>query len=1017
MGRIPSTYEYDSALKVFVANTASHEEHKRGRVIDPDAIRAMQSTTTVKEPSEEIRLKLCRFVRAIHGAALKRDALALVLPYFHDITIFVQAMLRDPYAAAKREACGLLKTLMTTQPDAAKHYAVAFVKSLIPVLQHRHARVRLDALDALASTVSCEDRSKRKGAGTEAINNLLGHQDANVIPVAAFYGKALARTNTIAKLTTDKVQSVRMRLTNVLGDWLLHLPDRYDHRGRLLPYLLSSLRDPSDAVKKRALEIFDEIGRQHEKENAEEVIEKRQYGVDGAKTSNFSKPLPHPFERRPRLGTRMYVRGLVPRFLKPLLGELQSWQDEPKKNAASMLRVVLVFMEEHITMELRELLRSLRKSASAISRGDGDCAISQCAELVGRYVVPSAYIPLLLPHVLGDTTVDPSANTKTRCQALAVLRKMCEGTLSYVLLPHVVDGIEALESVQRTYETEMPSELRLELLRTLNVFANVLLCASGGAENRRSPSGGGKTEALKAIQKARREGNSADLVKIGAVEEIQLVDSIFKLLAARDVHVGDEHDSWRSLLASHWVTIALSEITFASGKKLSEASTSWHPSGRRQILLRQYISELSSDVARHANQILPYLQRLLDPNIFEKDTARSARSYVVEVLRSLPGLFETADGDSSLSSTTFDHIARVFESILDIASSVDVVKDPAEARDLLDCISKMQRCATRGNADKFVSKVVHALTRLVRCCQRDAPSPDARRCCARCLVDQIAIDSRSFSSDGVNMLSQFLDDSQDEIRRLALAGLRAALTQPSSEDTWRAAVHIVVRRTWTEGSALSGFATDLFDILEHASSSNSALCTLILCELAKEIESNATASKLHFKRLVAHCQSIVSSAPSTTSVSTTTTEVSANESLNVDCVVSKAAEVSERSAADEKSIGDASFKAKQYGKAVEYYSRSLDKDPHAVSTRLNRVAALLRMDEFERANLDCLVCLASSTCTDAHRVKALFRRSRAQIGLSNREEALRLLEEARALSPESAQIAKCLRGLKREEGD
>ena len=209
MDRIPENYAYDESTKVFVADLTSHESHLRGRISE-NQIEKTKKQLRVRESSEELRLCLCKLMSEILVSAESRGASSLLLPYFHDIVLFVQAMLRDSFAEVKREACMLLRRINETYPNAAKFYAVAFVRELAEVLQHRHARIRIAALDAVSSTVSCEDKAKRKGAGTEAINDLLGHRDSNVIPVAAFYGKDKSRKNAIAMLVVDKSQNVRI---------------------------------------------------------------------------------------------------------------------------------------------------------------------------------------------------------------------------------------------------------------------------------------------------------------------------------------------------------------------------------------------------------------------------------------------------------------------------------------------------------------------------------------------------------------------------------------------------------------------------------------------------------------------------------------------------------------------------------------------------------------------------------------------------------------------------------------
>lgn len=46
----------------------------------------------------------------------------------------------------------------------------------------------------------------------------------------------------------------------------------------------------------------------YEEEHPEDIIEKRQYGIDGDTNIRLDKPLPAPFTGRPRIGVRLYVR-------------------------------------------------------------------------------------------------------------------------------------------------------------------------------------------------------------------------------------------------------------------------------------------------------------------------------------------------------------------------------------------------------------------------------------------------------------------------------------------------------------------------------------------------------------------------------------------------------------------------------------------------------------------------------------------------------------------------------------
>lgn len=50
-----------------------------------------------------------------------------------------------------------------------KFFAVALVRATLPVLRHRHAKVRLVAVRCLAACMVVPDKAKIKGSGTDAI--------------------------------------------------------------------------------------------------------------------------------------------------------------------------------------------------------------------------------------------------------------------------------------------------------------------------------------------------------------------------------------------------------------------------------------------------------------------------------------------------------------------------------------------------------------------------------------------------------------------------------------------------------------------------------------------------------------------------------------------------------------------------------------------------------------------------------------------------------------------------------
>ncbi|GLE04788.1 hypothetical protein PINS_up013767 [Pythium insidiosum] len=241
-----------------------------------------------------------------------------------------------------------------------KHFTVAFVRTVKPLLHHRLARVRLAALDCIQWLVVCPNVDKCRGSGTDAIVDLLGHRDENVIPIAAFY-TAEVRLNSFAKLDQDANPQVRRAFYAMIQHWMVHLPDRYDHESRLMPYLLSAVTDELEETSRDARATLAVLGRMYEAEQGEEILEMKQYGLDGRNPSfNYGKRLPPPFlDDRPSLGTRLFVRSRTRRFLTPVLRELGNWQSPTRAHAVRLLKTVLVYSEEHVTVDAHALIDTL----------------------------------------------------------------------------------------------------------------------------------------------------------------------------------------------------------------------------------------------------------------------------------------------------------------------------------------------------------------------------------------------------------------------------------------------------------------------------------------------------------------------------------------------------------------------------------------------------------------------------------------------------------------------------------
>ena len=238
----------------------------------------------------------------------------------------------------------------------------------------------------------------------------------------------------------------------MLSYFLIYLLDRYDHQQRLLPYVLSFINDDSNVgmseVQEEALQCIEKCGLQYEDEHPDEVIERRQFGVDGEDTIVLFN-LPKPFTARPSLGARLFVRANCSRFYLAMLNELSHWRDETRKRSAELLLILTVYCEEHLTKDFQHTLKSIAKAISVekSSSQAGNSTvildtIKKVLRLMATYVDPSAYLPLVCPRVCGDNasatsnSEDGSHSERTRSNYAIILSSLIEGTPLFRLLPH-----------------------------------------------------------------------------------------------------------------------------------------------------------------------------------------------------------------------------------------------------------------------------------------------------------------------------------------------------------------------------------------------------------------------------------------------------------------------------------------------------------------------------------------------------------------------------------------------------
>ncbi|KER31357.1 hypothetical protein T265_02407 [Opisthorchis viverrini] len=193
----------------------------------------------IVEPSEELRLETLRLVQLI----LKNPV--DISPYVDDVLMILQYVLRDSFPEVKKLSCTIAQELARRKLHRFYQNSESILNPLLSNFVHQHSKVRVCAVQA---------------AGTVMIYSQGKLVDQTIVPLT----QRLFDTNA----------SVRRSVIEVVGCWLLELPDRYSYHTKLMPLILSGLLDESDEIRTLSEELWDDIGLKYEKENEEQLKDK-----------------------------------------------------------------------------------------------------------------------------------------------------------------------------------------------------------------------------------------------------------------------------------------------------------------------------------------------------------------------------------------------------------------------------------------------------------------------------------------------------------------------------------------------------------------------------------------------------------------------------------------------------------------------------------------------------------------------------------------------------------------------
>ncbi|XP_041633906.1 dynein assembly factor 5, axonemal-like [Cheilinus undulatus] len=381
----------------------------------------------ILEPAEELRLSAMEMLSLTLEVCGKHLA-----PYLNDVINILQRTIVDPFPDVKKESCKCTVSLAKAVPDHFHLQAESLIKPLMQTISHQHSRVRVSAIEATGAVI-------QHGTGKN-VDDVLSH---------------------LAQRLFDNSPQVRKAVTVVVGNWLLHMRDRYSYFHKLIPLLLSSISDDIPEIRLLAADLWKQIGAQWEKENEEDIKDKMDFLLT-----------PPPFypagEERPGLGCRELVVRNLGRLVPAISHDVTDWLVPTRVRTSQLLAVLLLHAEDHNTQHLQPLLATLYQACTDTERD----VVTNClaaAKLLGTFVPPAVFLKLMLDHVTA-----PSSSSHPWAP-LMVLAAVLGGCPRPLLKPHLEQIANTLAQPDVCQEYQ-----QVVYLEQLLVNVDVLLrqCAS-----------------------------------------------------------------------------------------------------------------------------------------------------------------------------------------------------------------------------------------------------------------------------------------------------------------------------------------------------------------------------------------------------------------------------------------------------------------------------------------------------------------------------------------------------------
>ena len=336
------------------------------------------SNVTTIEPSEEIRLCMIQVLQVLTKSTSDPN------PYLQDTVSMIRQSLSDPFPAVRKACCECITSLAhhpQMQESNFRMYASVLLAAIVTCLEHAHSKLRIHALQATTPLLLCTEQDDLK----PWLERLRG-------------------------MVMDKNPTVCETLVHVMGTLLSQHKEIYGVEHLILPTILVGASSESPELQTASYMQLTTLGESYLKDHMDEHKAYLESGLEQ------TWPLPFPYECRPPLGIREYVKSQLFKCVPLLVNDMNSWTAIQRRRASCFLHAMAICCEDSLVRYTPELfpimLSNINNDDHLVRRN-----ILESCQYLGCFLPANLLSAFILPYLTGDKV---ASDVYVRVQALSM---------------------------------------------------------------------------------------------------------------------------------------------------------------------------------------------------------------------------------------------------------------------------------------------------------------------------------------------------------------------------------------------------------------------------------------------------------------------------------------------------------------------------------------------------------------------------------------------------------------------